>query len=151
MFQGTLVFMLVCIVEISCCMKSRDDYLAFVSDVAFCRLFWGMWKEEVDLRRNGSFQVNSEWSPPDAPCEEESTTLVTKCTSVYFTLLLQCMSLISMGIKYLSLFLVEHILKLKLLDMFLAGLSHLCQTLVFKLCMLRLLKLFAGMFEDELL
>lgn len=49
-------------------------------------------------------------------------TLVTKCTSVYFTLSLHYMSYILFLLKSLPLFLVEHILKLKLLGMFLTGL-----------------------------
>lgn len=113
-------FMHVCIAEIPCCIKSRDDYLPFVSDVAFCRLCWGMRKKEA-VFTSGSFQLNVKRAPADAPCKEQSITLVTKCNFVYITLSLHYLSLISMGIKSLALFLVEKILKLKLLDMFLAG------------------------------
>lgn len=68
------------------------------------------------------FQLSGKQAPLDAPCEEQSITLVTKYTFVYFTLSAHYMSLISMGIKYLAPFLVENILKLKLPDTFLAGL-----------------------------
>lgn len=71
--------------------------------------------------RSRSFQLKGKQAPPDASCDKQSMATVTKCTSVCFTLPLHYISLISMGIKYLALFLVENILHLKLLDRFLAS------------------------------
>lgn len=69
-----------------------------------------------------SFQLTGRWASPGAPCKKQSLTLVTKCTFVCFTLSLHYMTLISMGIKYVALFLVENIHKLKLLGVFSVGL-----------------------------
>lgn len=71
-----LVFMHVFVAQIPCCMKSRDDYLGFVSDIAFCKLSWGMRKKEA-VFTSRSLQLNVKQAPPDASCDEESITTVT--------------------------------------------------------------------------